>query len=346
VRTKIAFLYSELAGYFLACAEELAKQADVLIIHWPVNPEAPFDFKPSERLKLISKSSKNTRELQEIVTNFSPDTVVCSGWMDKDYLRLVQSLPKTTHKVLTLDNHWVGSWRQYLGVFISPFFLKRIFSYAWVPGSKQEMFAKKLGFSDKVLTGFYCANTALFSAEYEVAKAAKQKHFPKRFLFVARYVTHKGIFDLWQAFTELQNEHPNDWELYCLGTGVEWENRIIHPKIKHLGFVQPSEMQVHLEMTGVYVLPSRFEPWGVSVQEMAAAGFPLILSDAIGSNVEFLDGNGEVFSAGSVEDLKSKLLKMMQLTDQELTLLAQKSHALGMKYTPHDWANKIMKINE
>ena len=346
MRTKIAFLYSELAGYFLACAEELAKQADVLIIHWPVNPEAPFDFKPSERLKLISKSSKSLRELQKIVTQFSPDTVVCSGWIDKDYLRLVQRLPKTTYKVLTLDNQWVGSWRQYLGVLSSPFFLKRIFSHVWVPGPQQDKFAQKLGFSSKILTGFYCANTALFQAEYVASKEAKQRCFPKRFLFVARYIKHKGIFDLWQAFTELQSEHPNDWELYCMGTGEEWENRIIHPKIKHLGFLQPREMQQYLEMTGVYVLPSRFEPWGVSVHEMAAAGFPLILSDAIGSRIDFLDGNGEVFITGSVEELKSKLLKMMQLTDQELIRLAEKSHALGMKYTPHDWANKIMKINE
>jgi len=83
----------------------------------------------------------------------------------------------------------------------------------------------------------------------------------------------------------------------------------------------------------------------VSVQEMAIAGFPLILSDAIGSGVQFLDGNGESFKAGDVDQLKAQLRKMMQLSSDELVLLGEKSHNLGMSYTTKDWATKIIKIN-
>ncbi len=346
VRTKIAFLYSELAGYFLACAEELAKQADVLIVHWPINPEAPFKFSPTEGVKLIEKSSLSDRELQEKIAQFDPNTIVCSGWVDKDYLKIIRRLPDSTHKILTLDNHWVGSWRQYLGVLSSPFFLKRIFSHAWVPGPEQAKFAKKLGFGGRLLEGFYCADTALFNAKFKATIDEKRIDFPKRFLFVARYLKHKGIYDLWQAFVELQEEHPNEWELWCLGTGEEWEKRTIHEKIKHIGFVQPEDMQSYLASTGVYVLPSTFEPWGVSVQEMATAGFPLVLSDAVGSHVQFLKGNGELFKSGNVNELKAKLLKIIQLPKNELIALAERSHAVGMIYTPLDWANKIMKINE
>ena len=212
--------------------------------------------------------------------------------------------------------------------------------------AEQAKFAKKLGFGGKVLDGFYCADTDLFNEKYTATFKEKQVDFPKRFLFVARYVKHKGIFDLWRAFTELQEENPNEWELWCLGTGEEWENRILHDKIKHVGFVQPEEMKQYLSSTGVYVLPSRFEPWGVSVQEMAVAGFPLVLSDAVGSHVQFLHENGELFESGNVEELKLKLLKIVQLSANELIAFAERSHRLGMVYTPLDWANKIMKINE
>ena len=44
---RILFLYSELAGYFIACAKELGRAEwveAVRIIHWPVNPEAPFEL--------------------------------------------------------------------------------------------------------------------------------------------------------------------------------------------------------------------------------------------------------------------------------------------------------------
>ena len=93
--TKIVFLYSEIAGYFLACAEKLSENADVLIIRWPTNIEAPFEFENSNHLKVITKQSGKTKELTREILQFSPDLVVCSGWMDKDYLKIVKTLVQT-----------------------------------------------------------------------------------------------------------------------------------------------------------------------------------------------------------------------------------------------------------
>ena len=55
-KPKIVFLYSEVAGYFLACAKELANSAEVLIVRWPVNSEAPFQFEDIEGLTIICKA--------------------------------------------------------------------------------------------------------------------------------------------------------------------------------------------------------------------------------------------------------------------------------------------------
>lgn len=344
-RTKIVFLYSELAGYFLACLETLAKDADVLVIHWPINPEAPFKFYPSDSIQLVNKNEFSLGELIDKIEKFKPDTVVCSGWMDKEYLKIMRTIPKKIPRVMTLDNHWEGSWRQQIGALISPFYLKRIFSHSWVPGFKQEKFALKLGFKNKIIKGFYCADTDLFDKKYKESFDKKKEVFPKRFLYVARYVRHKGIFEMWQAFAELQAENPNEWELWCLGTGDEWEQRLIHHKIKHVGFVQPSEMDGFIEKTGVYILPSKFEPWGVSVQEFAIAGFPLILSDAIGSAEQFLTDNGFSVKAGDVASLKTAMKKIMERDMNELIEMGETSHVLGMKYTTQDWAKKILELN-
>ena len=65
----------------------------------------------------------------------------------------------------------------------------------------------------------------------------KKINFPKRFLFVGRYIKRKGLLDLWESFVQLQEESPNDWELWCVGKGPLYKDRIIHPKIKHFGFV-------------------------------------------------------------------------------------------------------------
>lgn len=346
VRTKIAFLYSEVAGYFLACANQLAAHADVLIVRWPVNREAPFELAVDKDIQMIEKSDYTPLELFETVRDFTPDIVVCSGWMDKQYLELVKQIDSSVIKVLSLDNHWVGNWRQQLARVVSPIYLKRIFTHAWVPGVKQELFAKKLGFGKQCITGFYCADSTLFDQKYKATIEGKTASFPKRFLYVARYVKHKGIFEMWQAFTELQNEIPNDWELWCLGTGEEWENRVEHEKIRHFGFIQPKDLDEFIQKTGVYILPSMFEPWGVTVQEFAIAGYPLLLSDAIGSKERFLDQNGFEFKAGDVTSIKNAMKNIVELDEVSLKAMAFKSHQIGMSYTTNDWVKNILSLKK
>ena len=60
---------------------------------------------------------------------------------------------------------------------------------------------------------------------------------------------------------------------------------------------------------GAFVLPSRKEPWGVVVQEAAAARMPVICSNAVGAGDHLVeDGeSGFVFESGNAEELAGKL---------------------------------------
>jgi len=342
---KVLFLYTELADYFLKCCEELSKSCEVNIIRWPVNKEAPFDFKYSEKIKVYDKNKFNFSELENLVSAIKPDLIICSGWIDKDYLKITKPYFKKIPTVLTCDTHWRGSLKQYLAVFLSRFFLLNTFSHAWVPGKPQTTYVKELGFkSDKISTGFYSCDLQKFNAVYETQIELKQRNFPKRFLYVGRYYEFKGINDLWQAFIELQNEQPNDWELWCLGAGDL--KPMEHSKIKHFGFVQPKDLEPILEQTGVFILPSRFEPWGVVVQEYAAAGFPLLISNAVGAKEVFLEEgkNGYSFVPQDVSLLKKSLKKIMNLSSKELILMSEKSHELAQKISPEKWANTVLTI--
>lgn len=343
-RAKIVFLYTEIAGYFLACARELAKRADVLIVRWPVNSEAPFNFGEESNVMIHNRKDYDREGLLKLVRGFNPDLIVCSGWIDKDYLAIAKDFRKKIPVVVSLDNHWTGSWRQRLAVVLSPFFLKRRFTHAWVPGEPQTRFARALGFKKNLLTHFYCADTPLFNGIYDRTFAAKMKKLPRRFLYVARYVEHKGIFEMWQAFKELKEETNTDWELWCIGTGDQWENRKEYAGIKHIGFVQPADLETWVAQTGVYILPSKFEPWGVSVQEFAICGMPLLLSDCVGSATFFLHENGFRFKAGSVAEMKQVMKKIINLSDAELLVLAQKSHEIGLAIYPEKWSNNLLQL--
>ena len=340
-KSKIVFLYSEIAGYFIACAEALAKHSDVLIVRWPVNKEAPFNFELSDRIKIVEKSDYTKDALLVMIHDFEPTKIVCSGWMDKDYLAIVRSFRKKIPAVLTLDNHWTGGIKQRLAALVSPFMFKTKFTHAWVPGKPQTKFAQKLGFK-KIETGFYCADVDLHAQNFD----EKNVKLVQQFLFVGRYVKQKSIFEMWQAFIELiEEQNITDWEMICVGTGEEWDNRIAHEKIKHVGFVQPKELKNFVKEKPVYILPSSFEPWGVSVQEFAIAGCPLIISDKVGASEMFLEeGRNGVLTSPDLASIKKAMKRMINTSKIELQVMSKASNKIGMKYTPEDWVKKILSI--
>jgi glycosyltransferase involved in cell wall biosynthesis len=342
---KILVLYEELALYLVNGFNVLAQKSncEILIISKKINAVAPFKFdNVHKNITVKERENFSEEELLNLSKQFKPDFVFLGGWIYKPYLKIVKALKQKT--VIAFDNQWRGSLRQVVGSFYFKLTLKKYLSNAFVAGQKQFEFAKHLGFDDAHITkGLYCCDYDLFSS-YAKLKIKCEVPFPKRFLYVGRYAKEKGIEDLWAGFIELQEQYPSNWELWCLGKGDI--SPIHHPKIKHFGFLQPSEMTKIIMDTGVFVLPSSFEPWGVVVHEYASAGFPILCSDKVGANDMFLSDNmnGFVFKAGNIAQLKEKLNKFTSMSDKELCTMAQKSFELASKLTPDIWADKLWKI--
>lgn len=340
---KFLFLYTEIAEYVVACCNRLTAHGEVHIVRWPVNKEAPFEFLFNQNLKIYSKSDYSFEQLQQLANAINPDVIICSGWIDKDYLKITKTYYKKIPTIMTCDTQWRGDFKQHLASIISRFTLLRIFSHAWVPGEIQKKYVLQLGFNpNKIATGFYSCDLEYFNNNYQSQKNTKEQNFPKRFLYVGRYYEFKGIKELWQAFIELQNEEPNDWELWCLGTGdIE---PIQHPKIKHFGFVQPKDLAQFTLQTGVFILPSRYEPWGVVVHEFAASGFPLLLSNKIGAKEQFLNGNGFEFEANDVTSIKQTLKKIISQPQEKLIAMSKTSHQIAQSISPDNWVNNLLAL--
>lgn len=347
---RILFLYTELANYTIVCVQELVKQsgAEVHIIRWPVNNEAPFDFNlTGNNIHLYNRHDYQAATLSQLVNKINPHLIYCSGWVDKGYVKICRTWKKKIPVIAGIDTKWTGSLKQKIHAIISPVTVRRSFTHLWVAGKPQETYAKKLGFpAAKVLKGVYAADVPYFSELYRRFKNEKENHLPKRFIFVGRYLQFKGIFDLWEAFIQTCNETNHDWELWCLGTGDDWEKRVQHPRIKHIGFVQPADIHLYIKDTGVFILPSHFEPWAVAVHEFAAAGFPLICSNQVGAASQFLEpgNNGFIFEAGNVQQLKNAMLQCIQMDPKQLVVMGDKSHQLAQTLTPASWAASLLGL--
>lgn len=343
---KFLVLYEELATYFVNCLNHFAENenCEILVISKQINQIAPFEFKQQKKnISFFEREKLSEGEIKNKISQFNPDFVYLSGWIYKPYLKFIKQL-KLKNVIIGFDNQYNGSFKQRLGAIYFQLKWKSLIKAAFVPGEKQVQFAKKLGFTDKFISkNVYCCDTKLYNEYYESTKNKKQE-IPKRFLFVGRYVEEKGISDLWKAFIEIQNENVNDWELWCVGKGPL--KPVNHPKIKHLGFIQPTDFLSVIENTGVFILPSNFEPWGVVLHEYTCAGYPIVTTINVGSSELFLKDkeNGFLIEANNYSHLKSTLKKIVSLSNAELIKMGMKSRELSGLITPEIWRQCILKL--
>lgn len=346
-RKKVLFLYFELAGYFLACVKRLTElyAVDVHIVRYPVNTVAPFNFKDDLGITFYEYCELNRTSLIELTKNIDPDIIYICGWSNKDYVAVGKLFRNKIPVLLTFDNPWLGTFKQQLAALVGPLYLHSIFSHCWVPGEPNAVYARKLGFKgNKLLQGMYAADYDLFHSYYNEFKLEKEKHFPKRFIFVGRYVALKGVREIWEAFIRLQEEQPNEWELWCLGKGDLDNEFPVHEKIKNFGFIQPDELKTFIQQTGVFLLPAYYEHWGVVVHEFAAAGFPLLCTATTSAATTFLkDGyNGYFLEPKSVDSMKEAYQKIIALSDQQLNEMSKHSAEMAKQITPTTWAKTLM----
>jgi glycosyltransferase involved in cell wall biosynthesis len=330
----ILILYRELAGYTVECLNKLASHHKLLVVHYPINKEAPFDFQFHNSIQLVSKSEVSLKLLHD----FNPNFVLCSGWGDKEYLEWLKELNRPT--ALAFDTTWNQSIKFIIGSLYFKLKYKKYFQYAFIPGKAQMKTARKLGFSNaQTLNGFYtCEDT------FRLNRTALREG--KELWCVARYIHAKNINFLCETFLSIPPNERSSWTLNLAGTGEFFPNRITNNAIVHHGFVQPNELSEKVEKASAFVLPSLYEPWGVVVHEMASLGKPLILSSAVGSKEDLLvEGkNGYSFNPHSSEDLKTQLLKIFNASQVDLQSMGNESAALAMQFSSDIWVNQFNKM--
>jgi glycosyltransferase involved in cell wall biosynthesis len=340
---RILFLYTELAGYVLACAEELSKHPEVGsvdIIHYPKRKEAPFQFLSQRSYSLHSKQDLGEEGVGRLASSINPTAVVCSSWRDPEYIKVAKTYNPHIPVVLGFDNWWTGSIKQRLAAALSPFLIQSRFNKAWVPGKPQAHFAEKLGFTVSNLAfGLYSADAQPFLDVYQKRRGTIPS---KKIIYVGRYLAIKGLPELWAAFSKLSANFP-EWELHCMGAGALWEDRVVHPKIFHHGFKQPHELPEFLADAACFVMPSHNEPWGVVLHEMAISGLPLIASPRVGSAAAFLE-HGKNGYVCEPNDLEGALRSFFTLDLDSRMKMSEHSHELGMKHNPKIWADSLIHL--
>lgn len=342
---RVAILHSRLSGYLSACWHALKERADVelLVMRYPAAENAPFSDRHFTWIDhLCDGRSLSRQEIQDKVNRFDPDVLLVSGWFDRNYLAVARHLRSQGVPVIAgCDAQWTGSVRQQLGRLVAPWYLHTAIDVMWVAGERQRQLAERFGYtSARCWEGYYACDWKRFAEVYEPARAR-----PKAFLFVGRYIPMKGLDSLISAYRQYRSMAKDPWSLVCAGAGELSSLLQETPGAVNKGFVQPDELPGLMRDGGVFVLPSRREPWGVVVQEAAAAGLPILCSTASGAGVHLVQHgyNGFTFEPEDVDHLALLMMRMSSLDVERRGAMGQASHRLSKQFTPQRWAHTLVQ---
>jgi glycosyltransferase involved in cell wall biosynthesis len=347
---KILYLYTEVMGYNLPIFDRLVSHysATVEVFHWNENKLTPFVPEVLEGVTFHPRSSYTVNEMIAFATNLNPDVVYISGWQDKGYLSVVRKLKYLGIPIVAgLDSQWTGSLRQRVGALLIRWIYKtKYFSYVWVPGPMQYEYAARIGFSKaEILCNLLSANSTVFAgAAFERSQSLSVARHS--FLYVGRFAKQKGIDILIKAYRIYKQKYQGSWTLTCIGNGPMAADLAQHTDIHVEGFQSQQALSQQAQRTGAFILPSRYEPWGVVVHEFASAGLPLILSERVGARPQFLiDGaNGYTFYQDSAEDLAYKMSLISTQSDEKLASMGKLSAQLAEHITPDIAAASLMSV--
>jgi glycosyltransferase involved in cell wall biosynthesis len=140
-------------------------------------------------------------------------------------------------------------------------------------------------------------------------------------LFASKLQTRKHCADLIEAYALLSpaaGQEPLSY-LAIVGDGEEraaleaQAARTGFGSIRFCGFRNQSELPRFFDLCSVFVLPSRYEPWGLIVNEAMNAARAVIVTDDVGSAIDLIaDGvEGFVYPVRDVPALADALRKVL-----------------------------------
>lgn len=345
----ILYLYSELMGYQLPVFRALVERhgAEVHVVHWDQAKLTPYTPPPLEKVTYYKRSQLTRQGLLELAAGLGPSIAYISGWMDKDYLAAARALRKGGTPVVSgFDDIWWGTLRQKAGSLIFPLLYAPCFSHAWVAGPYQYEFAKKLGFvNDHIIFNCLSADLEIFNAAYRECIDGKIRYYPHRFLYAGRFESIKGFDLLLNAWRNIRT-HRQDWELCVIGDGALADMARGQADLIVKPFLQPQELAREIAACGCFILPSRFDQWGVVLHEFAAAGLPVVCSNVCGAAPVFVTHhhNGFVFDSKDPGALEASMLRIISLSDKRLIEMSVNSHQCGQRISPEIAAACLVSV--
>lgn len=334
-------------------------ETDPSLRQWQVyKGEIRFSYQvlPSWRHRVAGHNVLLNWGLIRALESAKPDVILCGGY---NYLASWQSLlwarmhsvpfllwSESTSHDLRAGQVWVE--------FLKEEFLRNCTGFV-VPGISARDYLISQGHKDHcIFTAPNAVDNDLFRrgaerARQNDAKLRKELNLPNRyFLFVGRLVREKGVFDLLDAYANLDSNLRAAVGLVFAGDGPE-RRRLEEPApkispgyVRFAGFVHRDELPTYYGLAEVFVLPSHTDPWGLVVNEAMACSLPVLVSHAAGCAADLVHDawNGRITPRAGVQRLSEAMRFLITQPALRRTMGLHSAEQI-LKYSPQAWSRGL-----
>jgi glycosyltransferase involved in cell wall biosynthesis len=206
-----------------------------------------------------------------------------------------------------------------------------------VPGDASRRYLQGLGVpEDRITLARNAVDSSLFASGRRTRDGG-----PVRILAVGRLAPEKGLDTLLEATAGLPVE------VTLVGSGPE-EGRLREraaSNVSFLGEIARDDLPDVYANADVLVMPSRSDPWGMVLNEAAAAGLPLVSTTAAGAAYELIDdgGNGFRIPPDDPAALRGAIERLV--ADEGFRAAAgEHSRELAARFTADAWAEAVADL--
>jgi glycosyltransferase involved in cell wall biosynthesis len=351
---KLVVCWTNISGYMAACWRALAARPgiDLDVIAYAdehAASDTAFDGGLLAGIPhhLLAPTDRDDAALVErLVLARRPDAVLVCGWGFPAYRRLrsVAGLADVPF-IMSMDTPWLGTLRQRLTIPLKRRYAGRM-AAVLAAGERACEHARRIGVAERrIHKGVYAYDERLFHAGLLDERLDLPGGWPRRFLYVGRYVATKGVDVLLDGYAAYRESVTDPWPLTCCGRGSLQGRVAAAPGVTDRGFVQPGDQPAVLRDHGAFILPSRYEPWGVVLAEALAAGLPAVCTTACGAAVELLHphSNGLLVPPDDPAALAAALRRIHHDVER-LPEMGRRAAAVAPGYASAVWARRVEAI--
>ena len=343
---RIVICWVQWSGYMAACWRALAKRPGVELLvlaehGMRANGQPVFDPKLIGDLncRLITTQQMHDADfLLKHVSDFRPQVVALCGWGIPAFRALAMH-PSLAHVrfIMGMDTPRKDTLRQRMGKYHLRRFFSRI-DRVIVAGERTWQLGRLLGFEESQLRrGFYSIDDQQFEGVLE--KRLAMPGWPRRFLYVGRYIPVKAIDVMCEGYRRYRSRVDDPWTFTCCGEGDEGRHITGTPGMEDKGYLQPYDLPAVLADHGAFVITSRYEPWGVVLAEAGYTGLPILCTEACGASLDVVRSfySGVVVPTDDAEAL-ARGMEWVHAHHAELPEMGRRSRVLAGAYTAPVWA--------